>query len=52
LIGSPEIRNRLIPGIALTSLLRARGADVFRVHDVKENLYALQVTEAILQRAK
>ena len=52
LIGSPEIRNRLIPGVALTSLLRARGADVFRVHDVKENVYALQVTEAILQRAK
>src|SRR5215831_10427050 len=52
LIGSPEIRNRLIPGLALTSLLRARGADVFRVHDVRENVYALQVTEAILQRAK
>ena len=52
LIGSPEIRNRLMPGVALTSLLRARGADVFRVHDVRENVYALQVTEAILQRAK
>jgi dihydropteroate synthase len=52
LIGSPEIRDRLIPGLALTSLLRAKGADVFRVHDVKENVYALQVTEAILQRAK
>ena len=52
LIGSPEIRDRLIPGLALTSLLRAQGADVFRVHDVKENVYALQVTEAILQRAK
>jgi dihydropteroate synthase len=52
LIGSPEIRDRLIAGVALTSLLRARGADVFRVHDVKENVYALQVTESILQRAK
>jgi len=52
LIGSPEVRDRLIPGLALTSLLRARGADVFRVHDVRENVYALQVTEAILQRAK
>jgi dihydropteroate synthase len=52
LIGSPEIKDRLIPGLALTSLLRARGADVFRVHDVKENVCALQVTEAILQRAK
>jgi dihydropteroate synthase len=52
LIGSPEISDRLAPGVALTSLLRARGADVFRVHDVKENVYALQVSEAILQRAK
>jgi dihydropteroate synthase len=52
LIGSPEISDRLIPGLVLTSLLRARGADVFRVHDVRENVYALQVTEAILQRAK
>jgi dihydropteroate synthase len=52
LIGSQEISDRLIPGLVLTSLLRARGADVFRVHDVRENVYALQVTEAILQRAK
>jgi dihydropteroate synthase len=52
LIGSSEIRNRLVPGLALTSLLRARGADVFRVHDVKENVYALRVTEAVLQKAK
>ena len=52
LIGSPEISDRLAPGLALTSLLRARGADVFRVHDVKENVYALRVTEAILQRAR
>jgi dihydropteroate synthase len=52
LIGSPEISDRLAPGLALTSLLRARGADVFRVHDVRENVYALQITEAILQRAK
>jgi dihydropteroate synthase len=52
LIGSPEISNRLAPGLARTSLLRARGADVFRVHDVKENVYALRVTEAILQRAR
>jgi dihydropteroate synthase len=52
LIGSPDISDRLIPGLALTSLLRARGADVFRVHDVRENVYSLGVTEAILQRAK
>jgi dihydropteroate synthase len=50
LIGSPKISDRLAPAIALTSLLRERGADVFRVHDVKENVYALRVSEAILQR--
>jgi dihydropteroate synthase len=52
LIGSPEIRDRLVAGLALIPLLRARGADVFRVHDVKENVHALRVSEAILQRAK
>src|SRR5215475_7794570 len=52
LIGSPEIRDRLVPGLALSALLRGRGADVFRVHDVKENVYALRVTEAVLKRAQ
>jgi dihydropteroate synthase len=44
--------DRLAPAVALTSLLRMLGADVLRVHDVKENVNALKVTEAILQRAK
>ena len=48
--GSSEISDRLAPAVALTSLLRARGADVFRVHDVKENVNALRVTEAVLQK--
>ena len=52
LIGSRAMNDRLAPAVALTSLLRARGADVFRVHDVKENVSALRVTEAILQRVK
>ena len=52
LINSAQISDRLAPAVALTSLLRARGADVLRVHDVKENVNALKVTEAILQRAK
>jgi len=51
LINSPEIGDRMAPAVALTSLLRARGADVFRVHDVKENVSALRVTEAIFRRA-
>ena len=52
LIGSPEITDRVVPGVALTSILRGFGGDVFRVHDVKENVHALRVAEAILQRAK
>ena len=52
LANSPEMKNRLAPAIALTSLLRARGADVFRVHDVKENVCALGVTETILGRTE
>jgi dihydropteroate synthase len=52
LINSAQISDRLAPAVALTSLLRTRGADVLRVHDVKENVNALKVTEAILQRAK
>jgi dihydropteroate synthase len=52
LIGSSEMDERRAPAVTLTSLLRMRGADVFRVHDVKENVNALLVTEAILQKAK
>src|SRR4029453_16270553 len=52
LINSAQISDRLAPALALTSLLRTRGADVLRVHDVKENVNALKVTEAILQRVK
>ena len=51
LVGSQEMSDRVAPAMALTSLLRARGADVFRVHDVKENVSTLRVTEAILRRA-
>jgi len=52
LIGSTDMRERLAPAVALTSLLRARGADMFRVHDVKENANALRVAEAIVQSVK
>ncbi len=46
MIGSAEMSDRLAPTIAFTALLRERGADVLRVHDVKENVAALRVTEA------
>jgi dihydropteroate synthase len=49
LIGSSTVTDRLPPTVALTSLLRARGADVFRVHDVRENAVALRVSEVILE---
>jgi len=52
LINSAQMSDRLAPAVALTSLLRMLGADVLRVHDVKENVNALKVTEAILQRVK
>jgi len=48
LVGSGEMSARLAPTVAMTSILRARGADVLRVHDVKENVAALRITEAVL----
>src|SRR5579864_4537981 len=47
LAGSNEVRDRLAPTVALTAILRARGADVFRVHDVKENAAALRIVERV-----
>jgi dihydropteroate synthase len=52
LANSLEMKDRLAPAVALTSLLRVRGADVFRVHDIKENESALRITEAILGRTE
>jgi len=46
--GSKEMSDRFAPTIAMTSILRTRGADVLRVHDVKENVAALRITEAML----
>jgi len=48
LIGDSDMGARLAPSVALTSLLRSRGAEVFRIHDVKQNVDALRVAEAIL----
>ncbi len=47
-IGSAEMDDRLVPTIALSALLRERGANVLRVHDVKPNVAALRTTEALL----
>lgn len=48
LIGAHEMIDRVAPTVALSALLRGQGADIFRVHDVKENVAALRITEAVL----
>jgi dihydropteroate synthase len=50
LIDSESMQDRHVPTVALTALLRGRGGDVFRVHEVKENTAALRAAEAILER--
>jgi dihydropteroate synthase len=52
MIGSAEMNDRLAPTIALTALLRERGANILRVHDIKENAAALRVTEKLLEATK
>ena len=50
LLGEPNLPpvERLWSTVALTSLLREKGAHIFRVHDVRPNLEALRMTEAIV----
>jgi dihydropteroate synthase len=52
MIGSSEMSDRLAPTIAFTAMLRERGANVLRVHDVKENVAALRVTERLLESVR
>ena len=47
-VGSSEMTDRIAPTAAMTTLLRTWGADVLRVHDVKENVAALRIAEAML----
>jgi len=47
-LGSANMADRMWPTVALTSYARERGAQVFRVHDVKPNVEALRMTEAII----
>lgn len=47
LLGSEITSDRMVATAAFSALLRLRGADVLRVHDVKPNLDALRVAEAI-----
>ncbi len=47
-LGSAAMEDRAWPTVALTSHGRSRGASVFRVHEVRANVQALRMTEAIL----
>jgi dihydropteroate synthase len=46
--GADEVLDRVAPTVACTALLRERGADVVRVHDVKANVAALRITDALV----
>ena len=48
--GSSEMSARTSATIALTAVLRDRGANILRVHDVPENVAALRAAEAIQLR--
>ena len=41
------MESRRWPTVALSAWLREAGADVLRVHDVKENAEALRMIEAV-----
>ena len=47
--GAETVAERLGPTVALTALLRERGARVLRVHDVQPNVAALRMTEVLLR---
>ena len=46
-VGSTDIEDRNWPTVALTAWMRERGAEVVRVHDVKPNVEAMRMAEAI-----
>lgn len=48
IIGREALGDRSWPTVALTSYGRARGANIFRVHEARPNAEALRMTEAIL----
>jgi dihydropteroate synthase len=47
--GAQEMSGRVAPTVALTAMLRTNGVNIFRVHDVLENVRALKITEAVLR---
>lgn len=49
-IGSDQLEDRAWPTVALTSFARELGVPLHRVHEVKPNVEAMRMTEAILNR--
>jgi dihydropteroate synthase len=43
------MESRAWPTVAFTAWLREQGAEIIRVHDVKPNVQALRMAEAIAQ---
>jgi dihydropteroate synthase len=48
LTGATELSQRLAPTLAVTALASSFGVNIFRVHDVPENVRALKIAQAIL----
>lgn len=48
LVGSDRMEDRTWPTVALTSYAREKGVRIVRVHEVKANVDAMRMTEAIL----
>ena len=48
LVGSDRMEDRAWPTVALTSYAREKGVRIVRVHEVKANVDAMRMTEAIL----
>lgn len=51
ILGSDDLEDRHWPTVAITSHAREQGVALHRVHEVKANLDALRMTEAILHPA-
>jgi dihydropteroate synthase len=47
LLGTDDMAERDVITAVLTGLLRERGADILRVHEVRRNVQSLRMTEAI-----
>lgn len=49
LLEDQKLESRFWPTVALTAWIRSAGAEIVRVHEVKPNVEAMRMTEAIMQ---